>query len=372
MKLNFEKNVGITLIALVVTIVVVLILVGISISMLTGENGILKNVANARENSEISNEKEYIKLAYLNAKIDKETKLDDNLELKIQNELNTLLGNGKTTVIADDNIAVKFKESGRTYVLDTIQGDIKQTEMKIDENPGNIKVGINGESLKGNEDSPYEIWCIEDLVELSRNYTEYKNSYINLMQDLNFKSKLSYSNYKETKYGDINNDGKTNELIEELKNEEGFTPIQDFEGVLDGKNHTLYNLYINKNKENIAFIINNNGTIKNLSAKDGYIKGKQNVSTFAVYNNGLIENIENNSNVIAEQWNGGIAYSNTGTIKNVVYEGKIETTTKCTPDYQNGQRRNRRCKFWEYIKLQKQRKYRCRICNWWNCWCSIW
>ena len=352
---------GITLIALVVTIIVVLIFVGISISMLTGENGILKNVANARENSEISNEKEYIKLAYLNAKIDKETKLDDNLELKIQNELNALLGNGKTTVIAEDNIVVKFKENNRTYILDATQGDIKQTEMKIDDNPGNIKVGINGESLKGNEESPYEIWCIEDLVELSRNYTEYRNSYINLMQDLNFKSKLSYSNYKETKYGDINNDGKINELIEELKNEEGFTPIQDFEGVLDGKNHTLYNLYINKNKENIAFIINNNGTIKNLSAKDGYIKGKQNISTFAVYNNGLIENTENNSNVIAEQMNGGIAYSNTGTIKNVVYKGKIETTTKCRTHYTKGQRRNSWCKSWEYIKLQKQRKYRCRI-----------
>ena len=35
------KNRGITLIALVVTIVVLLILAGISISMLTGQNGIL-------------------------------------------------------------------------------------------------------------------------------------------------------------------------------------------------------------------------------------------------------------------------------------------------------------------------------------------
>ena len=34
-----KKNKGITLIALVITIVVLLILAGISISMLTGENG---------------------------------------------------------------------------------------------------------------------------------------------------------------------------------------------------------------------------------------------------------------------------------------------------------------------------------------------
>ena len=34
---------GITLIALVVTLIVLLILAGVSISMLTGDNGILKN-----------------------------------------------------------------------------------------------------------------------------------------------------------------------------------------------------------------------------------------------------------------------------------------------------------------------------------------
>ena len=39
-KVN-KKNNGITLIALVITIIVLLILAGVSISMLTGQNGIL-------------------------------------------------------------------------------------------------------------------------------------------------------------------------------------------------------------------------------------------------------------------------------------------------------------------------------------------
>ena len=39
---------GITLIALVVTIVVLLILAGVSISMLTGENGIIIQAQNAK------------------------------------------------------------------------------------------------------------------------------------------------------------------------------------------------------------------------------------------------------------------------------------------------------------------------------------
>ena len=41
MKFNFEKNVGITLIALVVTIIIILVLAGTSVNMLTGQNGIL-------------------------------------------------------------------------------------------------------------------------------------------------------------------------------------------------------------------------------------------------------------------------------------------------------------------------------------------
>ena len=45
---NNDKNKGITLIALVVTIVVLLILAGTSISMLTGENGIINQAQTAQ------------------------------------------------------------------------------------------------------------------------------------------------------------------------------------------------------------------------------------------------------------------------------------------------------------------------------------
>lgn len=48
-KINIRKNFGITLIALVVTIVVLLILAATSISMLTGENGVITQAQNAKE-----------------------------------------------------------------------------------------------------------------------------------------------------------------------------------------------------------------------------------------------------------------------------------------------------------------------------------
>ena len=48
-----KKNTkGITLIALVITIIVLLILAGVSIAMLTGDNGILTQAQNAKNKTE--------------------------------------------------------------------------------------------------------------------------------------------------------------------------------------------------------------------------------------------------------------------------------------------------------------------------------
>ena len=52
LKTNFRKQKGITLIALVITIIVLLILAGVSIVMLAGENGILTQVQTAKEKTE--------------------------------------------------------------------------------------------------------------------------------------------------------------------------------------------------------------------------------------------------------------------------------------------------------------------------------
>lgn len=50
MKLKIRKiEKGITLIALVITIIVLLILAGVSIAFLVGDNGILKYTTNAKE-----------------------------------------------------------------------------------------------------------------------------------------------------------------------------------------------------------------------------------------------------------------------------------------------------------------------------------
>ena len=56
-KKREQKAKGITLIALVVTIVVLLILAGVSISMLGGENGIIKQAVESKDKTKIGDEK---------------------------------------------------------------------------------------------------------------------------------------------------------------------------------------------------------------------------------------------------------------------------------------------------------------------------
>ena len=62
-KLN--KNEGITLIALVITIIVLLILAGISIATLTGENGLLSKATTAKEETKKAEIREEIELAII-------------------------------------------------------------------------------------------------------------------------------------------------------------------------------------------------------------------------------------------------------------------------------------------------------------------
>ena len=64
-KHKTNKTSGITLIALVVTIIVLLILAGISIQMLTGDNGILIRTGDAKDRTERAEIEEALKMEYI-------------------------------------------------------------------------------------------------------------------------------------------------------------------------------------------------------------------------------------------------------------------------------------------------------------------
>ena len=66
MKVEKNKNEGITLIALVITIIVLLILAAVSIATLTGQNGILTRAQDAKKQTEIASVKEQAQLDITN------------------------------------------------------------------------------------------------------------------------------------------------------------------------------------------------------------------------------------------------------------------------------------------------------------------
>ena len=122
-KRKLSESRGITLIALVITIIVLLILAGVSIATLTGQNGILTQAQNAKTETEVAGEKEAISLAYTGAMTEKNG--DGTVTA---GDMNTQFGlNGTNKATATGNIVVKFEyENGtiRWYKVDN-KGTIK-------------------------------------------------------------------------------------------------------------------------------------------------------------------------------------------------------------------------------------------------------
>ena len=124
-KVKNMRNKGITLIALVITIIVLLILAAVSIATLTGENGILTRANESKTDTEIAEEKEAIQLAYAGAVAEKRGTGDVTA-----NDLNTEFGANGTNATATDGtngeITVTFDPpSNRVYTIDN-NGNITQ------------------------------------------------------------------------------------------------------------------------------------------------------------------------------------------------------------------------------------------------------
>lgn len=105
-----KRNKGITLIALVITIIILLILAGVTIVTLTGENGILTRASEASEKTSIGQEIEQIKLAILDV-------TSNNMEISNSNEWNSsdLLSSLKNQN-PDSDVEVSSKRPGEDYL----------------------------------------------------------------------------------------------------------------------------------------------------------------------------------------------------------------------------------------------------------------
>lgn len=160
-----NKNKGITLIALVVTIVVLLILAGISINTLFGESGIINKADKAKDISIIAEEKDVLKMAYNAAVVEK---LGDGISAEdLQKELDNSIGPGKTTVVdnGDKILNVCFEETKHYYNVD--KGDVEKTNIATPKGKYvDLKTNLLKEDLQLEDGSnPSTDWRIFDSDE---------------------------------------------------------------------------------------------------------------------------------------------------------------------------------------------------------------
>ena len=241
---------GITLVALIVIIIVLLILAGISITMLTGDNGLLAKVQDAKEKTE-------------------QAKTNERLDLLKQEEL-----------------------------IDEVLNGVN-VEKVTDNKPGELE--------KENENT-FIINSIEDLVFFAYDVTNgnnYEGKIVKLGTSLDFNSTKSYVDPLRTDYGKYGYDGELKTL---LTTGEGFKSIgittednkeKSLLGTFDGNNNFIKNLYINvisyAEHEKMGLFANNFGAIDNLKLvnvnlylnnKNGQVAGiaGQNSSTGRINN----------------------------------------------------------------------------------------
>ena len=110
--MDLKGKKGITIMTLTVMIIILLILAGISISMLTGENGLIKNAGNAKEQAEIDGEKELIETAIVQA-------MGNNKYGNITvDELQKILEDDATVGKIRKKIVITINDSQRMYYVD--------------------------------------------------------------------------------------------------------------------------------------------------------------------------------------------------------------------------------------------------------------
>lgn len=157
-KLKYNIN-GITLIALVITIIVLLILAGVSITMLTGDNGILNGVNNAKIETALSAVKEQVRLYQIEKKMDNQELTPENLvsEGKVSrivrlgkedkyymyyslkdNSFDGMQGLGKGNIsnlkdvfLIDDNLNIKYIASNGREYGDNLNNKVLEDETEI-------------------------------------------------------------------------------------------------------------------------------------------------------------------------------------------------------------------------------------------------
>ena len=130
-KKKIKGNNGITLIALIITIIVLLILAGISLNMLTGDNSIFKRSNEAAKTTAYATAREELEVAYNSAYAENIAKVHVDreptaLQTAIKTEIDKVLAkysaqNARKTAsisINDNATSLEWQQDGNTYTAE--------------------------------------------------------------------------------------------------------------------------------------------------------------------------------------------------------------------------------------------------------------
>lgn len=273
---------GITLLALIVTVIVLIILASISISAITGNNSLINQAIKSKDETGIAEEKELVEkcVAYAKAKHKygslTKTDLEDQLEIYTQD---------RTYVDpeSDNPIKVTFTDSGRNYFVD-VDGNVTKQRAYSDE----VKASLTEGKYVTYKEQPYRVlYDVNsgyDWIELVSVYSFDKitigksdptvpveeEGYDFAGSNSQFeKARWSFNNYIKTL------DTKAQEYLTDLADRSrciGSNPVNpslDTDTMFnDNNNHTYFREWNNKFKDKVAYSTTDETQLAKIDAKE--------------------------------------------------------------------------------------------------------
>ncbi len=332
-KKDLKKETGITLVALVITILILLLLSMATIQFAMNNFG---GAERAVTNYDKAQADEEIETAKVGASINQEGKINKEQLIKELHELNI-----KDEDITDNGNELQVKYKGNTY---DIPYNVKLISVKVGLYDYINEEEVETVELKLLETTPLNestVTMPEGYVLYSKHDSSITNPTVVIENGVADKSEYTLNVCKENKDGEIllkNSTGLRN--IEkklddkyaldndiDLESVSNWTPIgmeQKFLGVFNGNGYTVSNLKCDfSSSRQIGLISVNSGTIKNLNVSTATIKGSAVVGAICGNNvdGAAIENCHVSGSITSTDTNastagaaGGIAGSNSGTI----------------------------------------------------------
>ena len=289
-KKQIAKNNGITLIALVITIIVLLILAGISIMMLSGNNGILTRAKEAKEQMEDAQDLEVLNMKIL------ESSLDDGTP-----NINTLIPQLQEMgcTVSGESYPLSVELKGKNYQIDS-EGTLKN-------------VGSTEELTK---EENYLI-----VMASSKSKFEGKTNVGTMEEFRNLVNSGAFDYTTAILYENIELNGSETNT---------WTPIgtstNKFDKTFDGRNYNISGLYLSNSSQGQGLFGFSAGTIQNVTVNGQINCTAVGAAGITGQNEGTIENCISNVSIIGKEYVGGIAgYSTeTSTIRNCKSTGTIQ------------------------------------------------